>query len=173
MRFNLERSIEILECTPSVLESLLKKLSYEWLLCNEGENTWNSCDVVRHLIHMERTNWIPRIKAVYFSNNGTLEALNSSLPVADNTRESIQQLMNNFKSLRKSNVITLNSMRLSQLDLRKTCIHPDLGQITMMQLLSAWTVHDLAHIGQIVRVMAKQYKEEVGPWIAYLKILKQ
>lgn len=174
MNFDLNKSIEILENTPSTLESLLSGLSDDWIKNNEGEHTWSPYDVVGHLIFGEKTDWLVRIKTVLSnSNNKLFESFDRFAQLEKDQNKSIQELLEEFKLLRKKNLETLRSLNITQKDYSKTGVHPEFGEVTLEQLISTWVVHDLGHIAQISRVMAKQYKEGVGPWINYLGVLRK
>lgn len=174
MKFSLEKSLEILERTPAVIESLLRGLSKEWIITNEGPETWSPFDIVGHLIHGEKTDWIPRMEIILSNRNGkTFEPFNMHAHFKASEGKSLEQLLDEFKSLRSQNVQDLRSKKLTEMDLIKTGIHPEFGEVTLREMLSTWAVHDLNHIAQISRVMAKQYKSEVGPWKKYLGILQK
>ncbi|MDF1695454.1 MAG: DinB family protein [Saprospiraceae bacterium] len=173
MKFDLQKSIEILERTPDTLATLLDGLSDDWLHNNEGKDTWSPYTIIGHLIHGEKTDWPVRAKIILSnSENKTFEPFDRFAQL-NATTTSIQDLLDEFKSLRKKNLEYLTSLTLEDIDYIKKGIHPELGEANLKQLLSTWVVHDLGHIAQITRVMAKQYKEEVGPWKAYLGILKK
>lgn len=174
MNFDLNKSFEILERTPNTLESLLSGLSDDWIKNNEGEHTWSPYDVVGHLIFGEKTDWLVRIKTVLSnSNNKLFESFDRFAQLEKDQNKSIQELLEEFKLLRKKNLETLRSLNITQKDYSKTGVHPEFGEVTLEQLISTWVVHDLGHIAQISRVMAKQYKEGVGPWINYLGVLRK
>ena len=174
MNFTLEKSIEILERTPDVLITLLGNLSVHWTSKNEGGQTWSVYDVVGHLIHREKTDWIPRAEVILSQNDEKkFDVFNRFAQFEDSKGKSLLQLLDEFKILRKQNIARLRSKKLTYRDFQKTGIHPDFGEVTLGQLLSTWVVHDLNHIAQISRVMAKQYQTEVGPWKEYLRILKE
>ncbi|MGB1206834.1 MAG: DinB family protein [Chitinophagales bacterium] len=174
MKFEIEKSIEILTKTPSILETMLNGLSEEWLRNNEGENTWSPYDIVGHLIHGEKTDWIPRAKIMLSnSENKTFEPFDRFAQMNVTKEGTIAELLGEFKAMRAKNINELNSLQIEVADLAKKGIHPELGNVNLKQLLSTWVVHDLGHISQISRVMAKQYKAEVGPWKEYLGILKR
>lgn len=174
IEFSIERSLAILERTPFVIEMLLRDLPAEWTTNNEGEATWSPYDIVGHLIHGEQTDWIPRIKIILSdSTDRTFEPFDRFAQFEASKGKSLSELMVEFKLRRKANLEILRSLSLSEEHLMKTGIHPAFGSVTLKQLLATWTAHDLNHIGQIVRVMAKQYSEEVGPWREYLGILKE
>lgn len=174
MEFSLGKSLQILERTPYVLEVLLKDISEEWSMNNEGENTFSPYDVVGHLIHGEKTDWTVRMEIILSEKSDkTFERYDRFAQFNESKGKSLNQLLDEFKSLRLQNLELLQSKNLSDEDLAKTGIHPTFGSVTLKQLLATWAVHDMAHLGQIARVMAKQYKEEVGPWINYLSILSR
>ncbi|MEP7228705.1 MAG: DinB family protein [Ginsengibacter sp.] len=174
MDSSLEKSIEILERTPDVLNTLLKDISAEWTLNNEGGDTWSVYDIVGHLIYGEKTDWIPRAEIILSENNDKkFEPYDRFAQFKESKGKSLQQLLDDFVKLRSKNMEQLLSKRLTNKDLEKRGIHPAFGKVTLSQLLATWAVHDLNHISQIARVMAKQYKEAVGPWVEYLGILKE
>lgn len=174
MEFSLEKSIEILEKTPTVLESYLKDLSEEWIKNNEGKNTWSPYDIVGHLIFGEKTDWIIRIMTILSdSENKLFEPFDRFAQLNKHSKMPITELLEEFRELRKNNLNELKSLNIIEKDFNRIGIHPEFGEVTLMQLVSTWVVHDLGHIGQISRVMAKQYSKEVGPWIDYLGILKK
>ena len=173
MTFSLDKSIEILEKTPEVLSSMLQTLSSEWTSHNEGGDTWRVYDVVGHLIHGEKTDWMPRIEIILSNEpDKTFESFDRFAQFEASKGKSLAQLLDEFRRLRKMNLEKLHSLALIEMDSTKTGIHPSFGEVTLSQLISTWVVHDLNHITQISRVMAKQYKEAVGPWIDYLRILQ-
>ena len=172
MNFTVEKSIEILERTPEVLEAMLKNVSPEWTEKTEGGETWSVFDVLGHLVHGEKTDWIPRIEIILSGKpDKTFEPFDRFAQFEESKDKSLPQLLDEFKRLREKNIGVLRSKKLTDKNLNEKGIHPALGEVTLAQLLATWTVHDLDHIAQISRVMAKQYKEAVGPWVEYLKIL--
>ncbi|MDT0559554.1 DinB family protein [Ichthyenterobacterium sp. W332] len=174
MNFELNKSIEILERTPEVIEVLLSGLSQEWVRSNEGDHTWSPYDIVGHLIFGEKTDWILRIKTILSeSDNKLFEPFDRFAQLKENQEKSIDELIIEFKEVRIENLNRLKSLNIKQEDLNRTGIHPEFGEVNLKQLISTWAVHDLGHIAQISRVMAKQYKSEVGPWINYLGILNK
>jgi hypothetical protein len=173
MNFNLKEAIEILERTPKTVEAMLSGLTSDWLLSNEGEDTWNAAEVVDHLIECDKTNWIPRMESI-LNDEGI-----KHFPPFDrfshlNGKESkaIAQALQEFASLREHNVTKLKERISTNQHLDLLGIHPQFGKVKLRELLATWVVHDLSHISQIVRVMAKRYQDDVGPWEAYLSILK-
>ncbi|MCF6131487.1 DinB family protein [Flavobacterium wongokense] len=172
MNFNLSKSIEILERTPTVLETLLNGLSNEWIQNNEGEETWSPFDVLGHLIHGEKTDWIARTEIILSDKaDKTFPPFDRFAQFEESKGKTISDLLNEFTDLRNTNLIALKSKNITSEDLTKTGIHPTFGAVTLENLLACWVAHDLGHIAQISRVMAKQYKEEVGPWREFLPIL--
>ncbi len=173
MKFTISKSIEILERTPTVLDSLLIGISDEWVYSNEGEHTWNPYQVVGHLIHGEKTDWIPRAKIILSTSpDNTFTPFNRFAQLNDTRNLPIAELLTEFKTLRFQNLEELKSLDVNhETTLAEIGIHPEFGEVTLRELLATWTVHDLGHIAQISRVMAKQYKAEVGPWIKYIRIL--
>ncbi len=172
MLFNLSKSIEILERTPAVLKTLLSNLSPDWTQQNEGGETWSPYDVIGHLIHGEKTDWIVRTQIILSEKvDKTFEPFDRLAHLNTGPEKSLEELLNEFQLLREKSLVALKSMQVNEEKLKKTGIHPAFGEVTLAQLLSCWTVHDLNHIVQITRVMAKQYKDEVGPWIEYLNVL--
>ena len=174
MEFELKKSLEILERTPDVLDTLLIGISDYWIKNNEGEQTFSPYGVVGHLIHNELADWMPRIKIILSNKEDkTFEPFDRFAHLKKDQGIPIEDLLTHFKGLRNQSLSELSNLKLNKSTLIKTGIHPDLGEVNLKQLLSAWVVHDLGHIGQIVRVMAKQYKSEVGPWIEYLRVLNR
>jgi hypothetical protein len=172
MNFNLTKSLEILERTPQVLTTLLSGLSTEWIQNNEGVDSWSAYDVIGHLIHGEKTDWLVRTEIILSDKADKAFALFDRFAQFEQSKgKTISQLLTEFQELRNKNLAVLKSKGITTEDLRKTGAHPAFGEVTLEQLLATWVAHDLGHIAQIARVMAKQYKEEVGPWREYLPIL--
>jgi hypothetical protein len=173
MNLELEHVTEILGRTPSTLNSLLRDLPEPWLVNNEGTDTWSPYDIVGHLIHGEQTDWIPRAKIILdHGESKPFEAFDRVAMFEKSKGKSIAELLDTFARLRTENLQELQRLSLTTDLLEKRGVHPELGVVTIKQLLATWVVHDLGHIRQVVRVMAKQYREEVGPWKAYLSILE-
>ena len=172
MLYSLKKSYEILERTPAVLKALLTGLSEDWIMNNEGPETFSPYDVAGHLVHGEKTDWVVRIKRILeFGNSRTFDLFDRFAQYKDSEGKTLQQLLDEFEQLRGENIRWLKSLNLSATDLDKTGMHPVLGEVTMRHLLATWVVHDLTHIAQISRVMAKQYKEEMGSWTEFFRIL--
>ena len=174
MEYRIDKALEILEQTPKTLQFFLGNLSDDWVLCNEGENTWSAFDVIGHLIHGEKTDWMVRLNLILSDNkNKTFAPFNRFAQTEISKGKTIDQLLITFSKLRKENISHLKSLRISKEQLQRKGIHPELGEITLKELLACWVAHDLGHIAQMARVMAKQYKNEVGPWINFLPILNK
>jgi uncharacterized damage-inducible protein DinB len=172
MKLTIIKALEVLQQTPNTLISLLSNLSKEWTLANEGEKTWSSYDVIGHLIHGEKTDWILRLNIILLNNNKNFTPFDRFAQFENSKEKTIQELLLEFKTLRVQNIKYLKSLKLSEEQLKLTGIHPEFGSVTVKELLAAWVTHDLGHIAQISRVIAKQYNTEVGPWKAYISILK-
>ncbi len=172
MNFEINKAIPVLERTPLVLRSLLQGLPEEWIYENEGKDTWSPFDVIGHLIHGEKTDWMVRSEIILGDGpDKVFEPFDRFAQFEDSKGKTLEVLLTEFETLRNGNLELLKSKQLSSEDLNLEGIHPELGTVTLAQLLSAWVVHDLGHITQISRVMAKQYKNEVGPWPKYMTIL--
>jgi hypothetical protein len=172
MQFDLNQTISVLERTPLVFRNLLNNLSQQWTHGNEGPDTWSPYDIIGHLVHGEKTDWMPRLEIILSDDpNKTFEPYDRFAQFEMSKGKSLGDLLDKFEVLRKKNLRTLKSKFLSSEELTRKGIHPELGPVTLSQMLSAWVVHDLGHIAQVSRVMAKQYTNEVGPWPKYLTIL--
>ena len=172
MQYELEKAYEILDRTPAVLESLLSGLSDDWIMPNEGPDTFSPFDVVGHLIHGEKTDWTARMNRILeFSNTKTFDVYDRFAQNEESKGKNMTQLLDEFKILRQENMVWFHSLNLSPKDLERTGMHPRLGEVTLKNLLATWVVHDLTHIALVTRVMAKQYKEEMGPWPQFFRIL--
>ncbi|HVH66409.1 MAG TPA: DinB family protein [Gemmatimonadales bacterium] len=172
--FDLEKTILLLARTPRVLHALLAGLSTEWTSANEGPDTWSPFDVVGHLIDGEETDWMVRARIILAQGaSRRFEPFDRSRHNAVNRNRTVAQLLARFEVLRKANIAELRALNLSPEQMELTGEHPDFGSVTLQQLLATWVVHDLGHVAQISRVMAKQYADAVGPWKAYLPILQR
>ncbi len=173
MEHNLPQTIALLTRTPATLNALLRNLPETWTFRNEGENTWSAFDVVGHLIHGERTDWMPRAKMVLqFGETKAFEPFDRLGHVLESRGKSLGQLLDEFARLRSENLDQLRTLNLRHEDLARRGRHPALGLVTLSELLATWAVHDLTHLHQISRIMARQYREAVGPWSAYLGVLQ-
>jgi hypothetical protein len=173
MKHDLQHTIALLSRTPAVLDTFLRDLPEGWTFQTEGENTWNAFDVVGHLIHGERTDWMPRVKMILqFGETRTFEPFDRWAQVKASQGKSLGQLLEEFARLRSENLCELRSLNLQEDDLKRRGRHPALGVVTLSELLATWAAHDLTHLHQISRVMAHQYREAVGPWSASLGVLQ-
>jgi hypothetical protein len=172
MKYSLERSYEILDRTPAVLTALLAGLPDDWVMPNEGPETFSPYDVIGHLIHGEKTDWVVRAKMILeFGNTRTFERYDRFAQYEESKGKSLQQLLDEVAAIRKENMNWFKALNLTEEDLDRKGMHPVLGDVTLRHLLATWVVHDLTHIAQITRVMAKQYKTEMGPWPQFFRIL--
>ena len=172
MDFDLGLAIEVLRRSPATLRVLLDGLSEGWVRGNEGAETFSPFDVVGHLIDGEETDWIPRARIILAKGpNLRFEPYDRFRHQARNAGRSSESLLAEFARLRTGNLQELESWRLTATELDLPGEHPTLGSVTLRQLLAAWVVHDLGHLAQVARVMAKQYRDEVGPWIPFLPVL--
>jgi len=170
---NLKHTISLLTRTPAALDALLRGLPDTWTFRNEGANTWSAFDVLGHLIHGERTDWMPRARMILqFGASQTFESFDRLGHVQESQGKSLDQLLDEFARLRSENLRQLRALNLRQEDLARRGRHPALGVVTLSQLLATWSAHDLTHLHQISRIMAHQYRETVGPWSAYLGVLQ-
>ena len=172
MEFDVAAGTAILERTPNTLRAMLGGLASEWIDATEGPNTWSPFLNVAHLIHGERTDWIPRAKIILAQNaNRKFAPFDMEAHIRDSQGKSLSALLDEFARLRAESLATLAGFRLTAAQLALTGEHPEFGAVTLRQLLATWVAHDLGHVAQVARVMAKQYREAVGPWRAYLPIL--
>ena len=172
MPFELSEAVLVLRRTPSTLRALLADLSDMWLHGREGASTWSPFDVVGHLIDGEETDWIPRARIILAGGpNPVFEPFDRFRHLRLNAGKPIGDLLERFARLRAENIAALEGFGLSARDLQRPGIHPELGPVTLGQLLATWVAHDLGHVAQVARVMAKQYAAEVGPWREYLPVL--
>ena len=170
--FALEEAMAMLARTPRTLDALLRGLPASWTLAHEGGETWSPFDVMGHLIHGEQVNWIPRARIIL--THGDARVFDSFDRLAQFTASAgrtLPDLLDEFARLREANLRELGSLDLTDADLDRPGRHPELGVVTLRQLLATWVAHDLDHLMQISRVLARQYSDEVGPWRAYLRII--
>jgi DinB superfamily len=172
MQFDLGLGTQILARTPATLGALLRGLTSEWTRATEGPETFSPFDVVGHLIDGEETDWIPRARIILAQGpDPRFEPYDRFRHKTRNVGRTLESLLTEFKQLRSANLTLLGSWRLSPSTLALRGIHPSLGPVTLGDLLGAWVVHDLGHVAQVARVMAKQYRQAVGPWEPFLPIL--
>lgn len=173
MEHNLPLTIALLTRTPAALNTLLRDLPEEWTLRNEGTKTWSAFDVVGHLIHGERTDWMPRVRRILESGEGrSFDPFDRRAQERESQGKTLAQLLDEFARLRAENLNALRTLNLQPQDFTKRGRHPALGAVTLSQLLATWAAHDLTHLHQISRVMAYQYRDAVGPWLAYLGVMQ-
>jgi len=168
----LDDAVAILERTPASLRALLGGLPETWVRATEGDGTWSPYDVIGHLIHGERTDWIPRTRHILAGEKRVFEPFDRTAQVIGSQGKSLRELLATFADLRRENVIALAGMKLTDNDLSRSGLHPEFGEVTLGQLLATWVVHDLDHVAQVARTMAKVYTKATGPWSAYLSILR-
>ena len=174
MHFDLEETISILERTPDVLKAYLEGLSSDWTSHNEGTGTWSPFDIIGHLIVGEKTDWVVRAEIILAdSPDKSFEPFDMTAQFNYGKDKMLDQLLAEFELLRIENLKKIKAMNLTEDQLLLTGVHPEFGKVTLKELLATWVAHDLGHIAQISRVMAKQYGSEVGPWRKYLGILKK
>jgi hypothetical protein len=172
LNFNVPSAVAVLERTPATLRAMLSGLPGEWTAASDGDATWSPYDVIGHLIHGERTDWIPRAKMILESGEGrTFDPFDRTAQFRESRGRSLDHLLATFEELRRENLATLASWSLTEADLEKTGTHPEFGRVTLAQLLATWVAHDLDHLVQIARTMARQYRGAAGPWTAYLSVM--
>lgn len=170
---NLSDTIALLARTPAALDALLRDLPDIWTRRSEGEDTWTVFDVVGHLIHGERTDWMPRARIILdFGASRAFEPFDRLAQFRESEGKTLAELLDEFARLRAENLAALRGLDLQPADLEREGRHPGLGAVTMGQLLATWAAHDLTHLHQISRIMAHQYREAVGPWNAYLGVMR-
>src|SRR5581483_1945956 len=169
---NLDDVVAVLERTPASLSALLDGLPETWIRATEGDGTWSPYDVIGHLIHGERTDWIPRARHILAGETRPFEPFDRTAQFTESRGRTLGELLATFADLRRESVAALVGMNLTDEDLGRRGLHPELGEVTLGQLLATWVVHDLDHVAQVARTMAKVYTEATGPWSAYLSILR-
>jgi len=173
MRFDLALALPVLERTPAALRALLGGLPPEWTDATDGDDSWSPFDVVGHLIHGERTDWLPRTEIILREGESrTFPTFDRFAMFRESQGRTLAELLDTFAELRKANLERLRGLRLTPADLDRRGRHPELGPVTLGQHLATWVTHDLSHIRQIVRVMGRQYVEAIGPWTAYFPMLQ-
>jgi hypothetical protein len=171
MKQNLPDTVALLERTPAALDALLRGLPDAWIRSNEGEGTWSALDVVGHLIHGERTDWIPRARRILeFGESRPFDAFEREGYRREG--KALGTMLDEFALSRKESLAELSRLNPGAEDLERRGSHPALGVVTLSQLLATWAAHDLTHLHQISRILAHPYREAVGPWSAYLGVLR-
>jgi uncharacterized damage-inducible protein DinB len=172
MSFALGNGVAVLERTPHVLRAMLAGLGPAWTDATEGPETWSPAVIVGHLIHGERTDWIPRAQLILLQGpHRRFAPFDRFAQLRESVGKPLDELLDEFARLRAANLATLTEWRLTDAQLALQGEHPELGRVTLRQLLATWVAHDLGHIAQTARVMARQYREAVGPWRAYLPVM--
>jgi len=172
VELDLRHGMAVLERTPRVLDTLLSGLPEPWTTGNEGPDTWSPFDIVGHLIDGELTDWMARLHIILAQGpNRRFEPFDRFRHIARNKGRTLDELLAEFRQLRENNLGELRALHLTATQYQLTAEHPAFGAVTLQQLLATWVAHDLGHIAQITRVMAKQYRDAVGPWEAYLPVL--
>jgi hypothetical protein len=173
MDHNLEHTVSLLARTPRALNVLLRDLPDFWTSRNEGEGSWSVFDIIGHLIHGERTDWIPRANIILqFGESKPFDRFDRLAQNRDSQGKSLPELLDEFARLRAENLERLGSLNLGPDSLVRRGRHPALGVVTLSELLATWAAHDLTHLHQISRVMAYQYRKAVGPWTQYLGVMQ-
>jgi hypothetical protein len=170
--FRLDEAVAILSRTPATLDGMLRDLPDAWITAHEGGDTWSPFDVIGHLIHGERTDWMPRARIIVERGEARpFDKFDRFAQFRVSEGRSLSSLLDEFAALRAQNLRDLAGLELTEGDLDRRGTHPELGVVTLRQLLSTWTAHDLDHVMQVARTLARQYTDEVGPWRAYLRII--
>ena len=170
--FVMDEAVAILSRTPATLDALLRGLPDGWIRANEGGETWSPFDVLGHLIHGERTDWLVRTRIVLEHGEARpFDKFDRFAQFAESNGRTLPSLLDEFAALRAENLRELAALQITDADLDRRGRHPELGVVTLRQLLATWVPHDLDHVMQIARVLASQYSDEVGPWRAYLRII--
>ena len=173
MSFDLASARQVLERTPGTLSALLRGLPPAWTAVNEGPDTWSAYDVIGHLVHGERTDWIPRARMVLERGpSRTFDAFDRFAQFEESKGRSLEQLLDEFAAARAASLAALDGLHLAPEKLALQGRHPAFGLVTLAQLIATWTAHDLDHVIQVSRVMAKRYAADVGPWREYLRVMK-
>lgn len=171
MDFDLRAGMAVLERTPDAMRAMLAGLPAAWIEGTEGPETWSPYIIMGHLIHGERTDWIPRARIILAHGENRRFVPFDRFAQLREAKKSLDELLNEFATLRAENLTTLANWRITDEQLNWEGEHPELGRVTLRQLLATWVAHDLGHIAQTARVMAKQYRDAVGPWRAYLPVM--
>lgn len=170
---NLADAVAILTRTPATLDALLRGLPGVWVRSDEGEDTWSAFDIMGHLVFAERCDWMPRVRMVLASGEARpFEPFDRFAQLKGSQDQSLDQLLDDFANLRRESLAALRALNLQTESLALRGRHPTLGLVTLSELLATWAVHDLTHLHQLSRVMAHQYRDAVGPWRAYLGVLR-
>ncbi len=170
--FAMDEAVALLARTPPTLDTLLRGLPPDWITAHEGGDTWSPFDILGHLIHGEQTDWMARARIILDRGEARpFDKFDRSAQFAASAGRTPESLLDEFAALRRNNLAQLAALRLTEADLNRRGRHPELGAVTLRQLLATWVAHDLDHLMQISRVLARQYADEVGPWRAYLRVI--
>ncbi len=173
MAFDLNKSLDMLSRTPDVLTALLKDLPEDWTSANEGGKSWSPFIIVGHLLHGEKTDWLTRTRIILSdAEDKTFEPFDRFAQIKDNEGRKLNDLLEEFGQRRRANLEEIKKLNITEDMLDKTGVHPAFGEVSLGNLLTTWMTHDLNHLYQITRVLAKQFKEESGPWVEFLRILR-
>lgn len=173
MEHKLDQTLSLLERTPAALNALLRGLPEAWTYSNEGGDTWTAFDVIGHLIHGERTDWMPRAKRILeFGESRPFDPFDRLAQGRESQGKTLPELLDEFADLRARSLRDLRGMNLAAEDFQKRGLHPALGVVTLSELLATWAVHDLTHLHQLSRILAHQYRDAVGPWSKFLGVLQ-
>ena len=173
MEQDLTQTFALLARTPAALNALLRDLPEAWTNSNEGENTWTAREVIGHLVHCERADFLARVRVILeFGETRVFEPLDRFAHLKESRGLTLAELLDEFTRLRAANIDELRAMNLGPAELSLRGLHPALGTVTMSQLIASWAVHDMTHLHQIARMLAHQYRDTVGPWANYLGVLK-
>jgi hypothetical protein len=174
MKFDLDQAMAVLERTPRLLTAWLSGLPQEWTSCTEGEGSWSAYDILGHLIHGERTDWLPRLRIILqYGAARAFDPFDRTTMFTVSQGKSMDELLMEFTAMRASNLEALGALEIQPEQFNLPGLHPALGSVTLSQLLATWTAHDLSHIHQIARVMTRQYRDAVGPWREYISLLRE
>jgi hypothetical protein len=172
-QFDLREAIALLTRTPATLDALLRDLPRPWLMATEGPDTWSPFDIVGHLIHGEHSDWIPRAQRILqHGESRAFEPFDRFAQFEESRGKSLPQLLDEFATARAESLRALESLNLAEEDLDRLGRHPEFGPVTLRQLLATWVAHDLDHVMQVSRVLGSRYRDDVGPWRAYLRIAR-
>ena len=172
--FVLDEAVAILSRTPATLDALLRGLPEPWIAAHEGGESWSPYDIVGHLIHGERADWLPRARTILeHGESRAFEPFDRLAQFEESRGRTLEQLLDTFAAERQRSLRELAALTLMPSDLDRRGRHPEFGAVTLRQLLSTWVAHDLDHVMQIARVLGRQYTDEVGPWTAYLRVARQ
>ena len=172
MTFQLPEAIAVLERAPAAYRALLAGLPEPWLFTAEGPGTWSPYDIIGHLIHGERTDWMVRTRHILAHGEAVpFLPFDREAMLAEPQGNTLAELLDTFEMLRAENLAALHALHLTEADFARAGRHPALGRVTLVQLLATWVAHDLSHLAQVSRVMGKRYRDLVGPWREYLPML--